>query len=94
MDADVKKTIYDYIVGTWLSGDGRGLDDDTDLQQLGVLDSFSTVSLVAFLDESFKIELEPTDLNADSLRNIRAIAALVMSKRRQPGNGTAAIGKP
>ena len=26
MDADVKKAIYDYIVGTWLSGDGRGLD--------------------------------------------------------------------
>ena len=81
MDADVKKTIYEYIVSTWLSGDGRGLDDDTDLHQLGVLDSFSTLSLIAFLDETFKIQLEPTEINADSLRSIKAIAALVTEKR-------------
>jgi acyl carrier protein len=82
----VKRRIYDYIVSTWLSGDGRGLDDDTDLQQLGVLDSFSTVSLMAFLDESFEIQLEPTEVNADSLRNINAITVLVMQKRNQSGN--------
>jgi acyl carrier protein len=76
----VKKEIHDYIVSTWLSGDGRGLDDDTDLHQLGVLDSFSTLSLIAFLDEAFKIQLEPSEINAESLRNVRAIAALVAAK--------------
>ena len=83
MDADVKKAIYDYIVGTWLSGDGRGLDDDTDLHQLGVLDSFSTLSLISFLEGTFKIQIEPSEINAESLRSIGAIAGLVAQKRIQ-----------
>ena len=81
MNADVKKAIYDYIVGTWLSGDGRGLDDDTDLHQLGVLDSFSTLSLISFLEGTFKIQIEPSEINAESLRSIGAIAGLVQQKR-------------
>jgi len=83
VDADVKKAIYDYIVGTWLSGDGRGLDDDTDLHQLGVLDSFSTLSLISFLEGTFKIQIEPSEINAESLRSIGAIAGLVAQKRIQ-----------
>ena len=81
--AEVKKAIYDYIVGTWLSGDGRGLDDDTDLHQLGVLDSFSTLSLISFLEGTFKIQIEPSEINAESLRSIGAIAGLVSQKRAQ-----------
>jgi acyl carrier protein len=87
VNAHVKKEIHDYIVSTWLSGDGRGLDEDTDLHQLGVLDSFSTLSLIAFLDEAFKIQLEPAEINAESLRNVRAIAALVSAKT-VAGRGT------
>ena len=83
MDADVNKAIYDYIVSTWLSGDGRGLDDDTDLHQLGVLDSFSTLSLISFLEGTFKIQIEPSEINAESLRSIGAIAGLVHQKRTQ-----------
>ena len=78
---ELKKAIYDYIVGTWLSGDGRGLDDDTDLHQLGVLDSFSTLSLISFLEGTFKIQIEPSEINAESLRSVGAIAGLVQQKR-------------
>jgi len=80
VNADVKKEIHDYIVSTWLSGDGRGLDEETDLHQLGVLDSFSTLSLIAFLDQAFKIQFEPSEINAESLCTIRAIATLVAAK--------------
>jgi hypothetical protein len=38
MDSNVKTSIHEQIVTTWLNGDERGFDDDTDLQETGILD--------------------------------------------------------
>ena len=59
--SSVKSSIHQQIVTTWLNGDDRGFDDDTDLQGTGILDSFSTLSLVAFIDETFKVQLDPVE---------------------------------
>lgn len=84
MEARVKADIRQYIVHTWLSGDGRGLDDETDLQQSGILDSFSTLALVAFLDDAFSVQLEPADINAESFRTVSRLARLVAGKLGPP----------
>ena len=52
MDSNVKSSIHEQIVTTWLNGDDRGFNDETDLQGTGILDSFSTLSLVAFIDDT------------------------------------------
>jgi hypothetical protein len=44
MEASVRSSIRQHIVSTWLSGGARGRDDDTDLQQSGILASFSTLA--------------------------------------------------
>lgn len=80
MQDQIRASIRHYIVSTWLSGDARGFDDETDLLAAGILDSFSTLSITAFLDESFHVQLEPTDINPANLRNVRAIAGIVASK--------------
>ena len=82
MDPNVKTTIHEQIVATWLNGDERGFDDDTDLQQTGVLDSFSTMSLVAFIDDTFHVQLDPVDINAETFKSVATIAELVESKVR------------
>jgi acyl carrier protein len=74
-------TIRKYIVESWLNGDERGLKDDTDLQEAGLLDSLTTLALVAFLEESFKVQLDPGDINAETFRTVNAIAALVVTKQ-------------
>jgi acyl carrier protein len=80
VSAHVKESIREYIVGNWLNGDQRGLKDDTDLQQSGLLDSLTTLSLISFLEESFKIQLDPADINAETFRTVDAIVALVATK--------------
>jgi acyl carrier protein len=76
-----RATIRKYIVESWLNGDERGLKDDTDLQEAGLLDSLTTLALVAFLEESFKVQLDPADINAETFRTVNAIAALVVTKQ-------------
>jgi clorobiocin biosynthesis protein CloN5 len=80
MEERVHKTIRDYVVSTWLSGDERGFDDNTDLLQAGILDSFSTLNIAAFLDESFKTQLEPSEINPQNFRSVASLAAIVMAK--------------
>ncbi len=87
MEARLKQSIRDHIVETWLNGDGRGLDDDTDLQQTGVLDSFSTLALVAFLDETFSVQIEPSDINGQTFHSVDTIAKLVLEKLASGGAG-------
>jgi acyl carrier protein len=84
MDSNVKSSIHEQIVTTWLNGDDRGFDDDTDLQSSGILDSFSTLSLVAFIDDTFKVQLDPIDINAETFKSVTTIAELVSHKL--PGN--------
>jgi methoxymalonate biosynthesis acyl carrier protein len=81
----VKATIREYIVSSWLNGDHRGLKDDTDLQESGLLDSLTTLSLVSFLEESFKIQLDPGDINAEAFRTLDAVSALVARKMGDSG---------
>ncbi|MFT3926768.1 MAG: acyl carrier protein [Myxococcales bacterium] len=80
METRVMDEIIDYIVTTWLSGDARGFTEQTDLQASGILDSFSTLALVAFLDEKFEVQLDPADVSTDSFRTVSAVANLVKGK--------------
>jgi acyl carrier protein len=80
VEANVRSQLRNYIVRSWLSGDERGLDDETDLQQTGILDSFSTLALIAYLESTFHIRLDPTDINSESFRTVDSIAHLVLGK--------------
>lgn len=79
-EKEVRGAIRDYIVNTWLSGDGRGFDDETNLVQAGILDSFSTLDLAAFLDERFAADLAPTEINTESFRNVSSLTRTVLAK--------------
>ena len=80
-DAYVKSEIRRFIVDNLLSGDERGLEDGTDLQADHILDSFATLELIQFLEESFGIEINTDELAPDSFRNLDTIATLVEKAR-------------
>jgi acyl carrier protein len=80
VETRVRTDIRKYIVDHWLAGDERGFDDQTDLQQNGILDSFSTLAFIAFLDDTFRIQLEPSEINAENFRTVGTVARLVLQK--------------
>ncbi len=80
MEARVKADVRQFIVSSWLSGDERGFDEQTDLQQTGILDSFSTLSLVAFMEDTFEIRLDPADVNSETFRSVDSVTRLVLNK--------------
>ena len=70
-----------FILENFLPGeDPKNLTDDTELKESGILDSLSTLKLVTFLEERFKIELEARDLGAENLSSVAHIEKLVTDK--------------
>lgn len=80
---NVRETVRRYILDNFLPGeDASNLTDSTELKESGILDSMSTLKLVTFLEETYKVEFEADDLDAGNLSTVANIAALVASKQR------------
>jgi acyl carrier protein len=78
---DTRKTVKEYILREFLPGENAdNLTDATPLISGKVLDSLSTLKLVAFLEDTFKIQIEPHEADIEHLDTISKIASLVHSK--------------
>jgi len=80
---NVRETVRRFILDNFLPGeDASNLTDSTELKESGILDSMSTLKLITFLEDLFKVEFEADDLDAGNLATVASIAALVASKQR------------
>lgn len=80
---NVREIVRRFILDNFLPGeDASNLTDSTELKESGILDSMSTLKLVTFLEDLFKVEFEADDLDAGNLATVANIAALVASKQR------------
>ena len=78
---DIKTVLREYILENLLPGeDPANLTDDTELKESGILDSMSTLKLVTFLEEQYKVEFEADDLEPANLSSVSALERLVQSK--------------
>lgn len=74
--------IRQYILTEFLPGESAAnLRDDTPLRTGGVLDSMATLKLVAFVEQTYGIEVDAHEAGIDNFDCIRDIAAFVERKR-------------
>jgi acyl carrier protein len=79
--SQTRDQVRQFILDNFLPGeDPKNLTDDTELKESGILDSLSTLKLVTFLEEQFKVEFEADDLEAGNLATIANIERLVAAK--------------
>jgi acyl carrier protein len=79
----IKETVKEYLLDNFLGTENSGeLTDETPLVSGGILDSITTLQLVAFLEEKYKVEFEPNELEQDNLNTISRIAGFVESKMK------------
>jgi acyl carrier protein len=79
--ANIREVVRSFILENFLPGeDPKNLTDETELKENGILDSLSTLKLVSFLEDEFKIELEANDLEAGNLATVANIETMVQGK--------------
>jgi acyl carrier protein len=78
----LQSAIKTYILDEFLPGaNASELTSTTPLISGGILDSLATVRLVAFLEEQYRITIEPHEASVDYLDTIDQIADLVKTKQ-------------
>lgn len=79
---EIREPVRKFVIERFLANDDpAAFSDETDLKESGILDSFSILSLVSFIESEFSIQLQMTDLTSGSLFSIVGIEELVRSKR-------------
>ncbi len=79
----IQQTVKEHILQKFLPGeDPNELTETTPLITGGILDSISTIQLVAFLEERFGVEFEAHEMNGDYLNTLSMIAETVTAKTK------------
>lgn len=82
IEEDVRAEVRRFLARELLPDEEAAeVDDTTPLVSGGIVDSISTLKLVAFLEERFGIELAAHEVDAEYLDTLERIEALVESKR-------------
>jgi acyl carrier protein len=59
----------------------RKISADEALISGGLIDSFSLVDLALFVEDTFGVRIEDTELNAQTFDNLRQLTALIESRQ-------------
>jgi len=75
---EITKVVRDYIIREYLEeGDDREILETTPLISGGIVDSFSMVSLLRFLEKKYSIHIPDEAATPEAFDSVERIAALV-----------------
>ncbi len=75
---ETTKVVRDYIIREYLQeGDDQEINETTPLISSGLVDSFSMVSLLRFLEKKYFIHMPDTAATTEAFDTVERIAALV-----------------
>jgi acyl carrier protein len=85
----ITKVVRDYIIQEYLEeGDDREIIDTTPLISGGIVDSFSMVSLLRFLENKYSIHIPDDAATPEAFDSVERIAALVQRfQKAEAGSG-------
>ena len=70
-----------YIAAQILRQPSRTIAVDEPLISSGLIDSFSLMDLALFVEDTFGVRIEDTELNANTFDNLAQLAALIESRK-------------
>lgn len=78
---EMKKAIIDYIRKEYVEDEETEITESTPLLSGGIVDSFSMVSLKAFLEKKFGVQIPDAKVTPETFDTVNSIAALVEELR-------------
>ena len=75
--------LNEYIAAEILKQPDKSLAPDDLLISGGYIDSFSLVDLALFVEQTWNVRIEDTELNADTFDTLNELADLILARRNQ-----------
>jgi acyl carrier protein len=74
-------TLEKYIAAQVLKQPGRKIKPEEPLLSSGLIDSFSLMDLALFVEDTFGVRIEDTELNANTFDTLTQLAGLIESRK-------------
>ncbi len=81
MNETTISALEQYIVTKILKQPNRRILPDEPLISSGLINSFSLMDLALFVEDTYGVRIEDTELNADKFDNLNQLAALIKSRK-------------
>jgi acyl carrier protein len=81
MSDDIETTLAKYIAEKILRQPKRVIAPGDKLISTGLIDSFHLVDLALFVEETFRVRLDDTELNAQTFDTLDALSALIRARQ-------------
>ncbi len=80
--SDIAAQLSTFIATTILKQPKRSIGDAEPLISTGLIDSFSLMDLALFVEDTFGVRIEDTELNADTFDNLTQLTSLIASRKK------------
>lgn len=77
----LKQQIRDFVTSNFYVADPAALEDQTSLLEHGIIDSTGVLEVIVFLESTFGISVDDSELLPENLDSIERIAAFVERKK-------------
>ncbi|GAB1471508.1 hypothetical protein MASR2M66_23860 [Chloroflexota bacterium] len=81
MTNEIIPPIAKFVAEKILKQPNKVISPDEALISSGLIDSFSLMDLALFIEDTFGVRIEDTELNADTFDNLNQLAALITSRQ-------------
>lgn len=82
MSETMIQQIGSYLASQILKQPNRTISVDESLISSGLIDSFSLMDVALFVEDTFGVRIEDTELNADTFDTLTQLAALIESRKK------------
>jgi len=80
--SDIASQLSTFIATTILKQPNRSIGGAEPLISTGLIDSFSLMDLALFVEDTFGVRIEDTELNADTFDNLIQLTSLIESRKK------------
>jgi acyl carrier protein len=80
--ADVIPQLATFLAEKILKQPNRKISADEALLSSGLIDSFSLMDVALYVEDTFGVRIEDTELNAETFDNLTQLAALIDSRKK------------
>lgn len=81
MSDQIHSELEKFIATQILKQPNRKIAAEEALISSGLIDSFNLMDLALYVEDTFSVRIEDTELNADTFDNLNQLSALIESRR-------------
>lgn len=78
---EIKEQVRTFVTSNFYVSDPTSLEDNASLLDHGVIDSTGVLEVIFFIEETFGIKVEDSEMLPDNLDSIQRIADFVVRKK-------------